>query len=336
MEKWLNKTSTLSQVAQILTDLEHFEAACPELETSVTTLRSVWTISTNEGWAFIHIFPNSSNQRGGVVRITAASSFSKTLEHAIARISTIINSKLDDFFELSEYNWTPKNREDTPSMYLYELINWLTTVVDSLAVKDTYKDEAYKGAAQYIADCFMVRISESFILVVSDRQFWIISGLPRGKEYPDGQRKCYLEYSYRCRFYWSWVQTDRPRSPLYNIYRTASCKLTLYLSVKGNTDFHVKTASIPLLDVVQEYLVPGVRQASYSVVKPKKLQALLEKLAKYCASIRDAGIREKGERRRKEAEAVGHIYPGEHRWYQCTLQHIYIWMKEIIWHIFRR
>ena len=201
MDKWLNKTSTLSQVAQILTDLEHFEAACPELETSVTTLRLVQTISTNDRRVFVHIFFDSSNQRGGVVRITAASSFSKTLEHAIARISTIINSKLDDFFELSEYNWTPKNREDTPSMYLYELINWLTTVVDSLAVKDTYKDEAYKGAAQYIADCFMVHIPESFFHVVSDRHFWLISGLPRGKEYPDGQRKCNLEYSYRRRFY---------------------------------------------------------------------------------------------------------------------------------------
>lgn len=43
-----------------------------------------------------------------------------------------------------------------PSMYLLELLNWLTTVVDSLALKDTYKDEAYKGAIGYIAECFMV------------------------------------------------------------------------------------------------------------------------------------------------------------------------------------
>lgn len=41
-------------------------------------------------------------------------------------------------------------------MYLYELVNWLTTVVDSLPLKDTYKDEAYKGAIGYIAECFMV------------------------------------------------------------------------------------------------------------------------------------------------------------------------------------
>lgn len=43
-----------------------------------------------------------------------------------------------------------------PSMYLYELVNWLTTVVDSLPLNDTYKVEAYKGAVGYIAESFMV------------------------------------------------------------------------------------------------------------------------------------------------------------------------------------
>jgi hypothetical protein len=42
-------------------------------------------------------------------------------------------------------------------MYLYELVNWLTTVVDSLVIKEAYKDEAYKGALEYIAECLMVR-----------------------------------------------------------------------------------------------------------------------------------------------------------------------------------
>jgi hypothetical protein len=77
----------------------------------------------------------------------------------MSRISSVITSKLDDFFELSEYEWTPVTRESSPSMYLAELINWLTTVLDSLAVKDAYKDEAYKAAAQYMADCLLVRKS---------------------------------------------------------------------------------------------------------------------------------------------------------------------------------
>lgn len=72
--------------------------------------------------------------------------------------------------------------------------------------------------------------------------------------------------------------------------------------------------SIPLSDVVQEYLVAGVRQASYSTVKPKRLQVLLEKLVKYGTSTHNAVEREKGEKRRKEAEAVGRLFPGESRY----------------------
>ena len=70
-----------------------------------------------------------------------------------------MSSKLDDFFGLAEYDWTPASRVTRPSDYLNELVNWLTTVVDSLALKDTYKEEAYRGAVSYIASCFLVRPS---------------------------------------------------------------------------------------------------------------------------------------------------------------------------------
>jgi len=73
------------------------------------------------------------------------------------------------------------------------------------------------------------------------------------------------------------------------------------------------TTSIPLNGTVQEYLVPANRQAAYASVKPKRLQALLEKLARYGAQQRDAASRDLAERRRKEAEAVGRVYPGENR-----------------------
>lgn len=74
-----------------------------------------------------------------------------------------------------------------------------------------------------------------------------------------------------------------------------------------------QTTSIVLTDTVQEYLVPAVRKASYAVVKHKRLQALLEKLAKYGATCKDAQSREIAERRRKEADAVGRLFPGEGR-----------------------
>jgi len=73
------------------------------------------------------------------------------------------------------------------------------------------------------------------------------------------------------------------------------------------------TTSVVLSDQVQQYLIPQVRQQSYSTVKHKRLQSLLDKLTKYGSSCRDAPNREKGDRRRKEAEAVSRLFPGEGR-----------------------
>jgi exocyst complex component 6 len=94
--------------------------------------------------------------RGCIVHITATASFQNTLNRALSRLASLIGSKLDNIFEVSEYDWTPKTREDAPSVYLYEPINWLTTVVDGLGIKESYKDEVYRAAAAHIAQCLMV------------------------------------------------------------------------------------------------------------------------------------------------------------------------------------
>ncbi|KAA1466700.1 exocyst complex component sec15 subunit [Dentipellis sp. KUC8613] len=251
----LAKTSTLTQVAQIVTNLEHFEVACSELERSLTSLRST--------------------QRGGTIRLTAATSFGATLTRALARINELITSKLDDFFELSEYDWTAKTREAEPSMYLYELVNWLTTVVDSLVIKETYKDEAYRGAVAYISQCLMNFLTDRNVPMMNDNA---ISNILIDVDFLEEQFKT-----------------------------SGRGHLTAVFSELRST------TSVVLSDTVSEYLIPAVRQASYSNVKPKRLQALLEKLAKYGGSCRDSPSREKGEKRRKEAEAVGRLFPGESR-----------------------
>lgn len=88
--------------------------------------------------------------------MNATKSFEITMGRALAGVNGSITSKLDDFFGLSEYDWTPNTKEDSPSMYLYELVNWLTTVVDTLVIKEEYKGEAYRSAVEYLADCLMV------------------------------------------------------------------------------------------------------------------------------------------------------------------------------------
>ncbi|KAF8917838.1 exocyst complex component, sec15 subunit [Mucidula mucida] len=248
--KRLAGTSIITQVAQIVTNLEHFQVACVELERSLTNLRSA--------------------QRGGTIRLTASNSFESTLSRALARINGVISSKLNDFFGLSEYDWTPTRRDNSPSMYLYELVSWLTTVVDSLVIKETYKDEAYRGA-----DFLTGREYMDSIPMLNENA---ISNVLNDIDFIEDELKR-LGRQHIC--------------VVFNELRS--------------------TTSIPLNNAVQEFLVPTNRSTSFANVKPKRLQVLLEKLSKFGATKRDAAGRELAERRRKEAEAVGRLFPGEGR-----------------------
>ncbi|KAJ3854517.1 rsec15 [Lentinula lateritia] len=252
----LAETTNLSQLAQIVTNAEHFQVACEELERSLTSLRTA--------------------QRGGTIRLKASSSFDETFTRSVTRIKSVINSKLDDFFELSEYNWVPTSREDGPNMYLYELVNWLTTVVDSqLLIASSYIDEAYMGAAEYIAECFMDFLAGRNIAMMNENA---ISNLLVDCNFLENE----------------FGRIGRPHlSSAFNELRV--------------------TTGIVLADKVQEYLIPANRQNTYAVVKHKRLQALLEKLAQYGSTRRDAPGRQLGEKRRKEADAVGRLFPGQGR-----------------------
>jgi hypothetical protein len=75
--------------------------------------------------------------------------------------------------------------------------------------------------------------------------------------------------------------------------------------------FALQTASIPVNDQVLQY--QDQRQTTFTLVKPRRLQALLEKLARYGTTRSDRYSRELAEKRRREAEMLGRIYPGESR-----------------------
>jgi hypothetical protein len=116
--------------------------ACGEVEQSLASLRTA--------------------QRGGTIHLTCRGSFTSTTEKALERISNIIASKLQDSFELSEYDWTPSTRMDTPSGFLFEIVFWLTMNVDGLVMMDVYKDKAYDMAIKRVADCLMVSVATGF------------------------------------------------------------------------------------------------------------------------------------------------------------------------------
>lgn len=217
----------------------------------------------------------SSSQRGGAIHITASPAFNAALQTALSRVNSSIASKLDDFFGLSEYGWTPPRREENPSMYLYELINWLTTVVDSLVIKDAYKDKAYRGAADYIAECFVDFLTGRNVPMINENA---VANLVTDIDFLEDEFK-----------------------------KSGHAHLNAaFLELRLMT-------TIVLEDQVQQYLIPAVRQASYSVVRPRHLQALLQKLAKYGAECKDTPSRQRGEKRRKEAEAVGALVQGDGR-----------------------
>jgi exocyst complex component 6 len=131
---------------------------------------------------------SSNSARGGVITLQSGKSFESTLEFAQGRIDSIIASKLDDFFEMAEYDWMPKPtpmparqgrnspalgrnspvpfapasvntvaRE--PSTYLFEMITFLTAYVDSVLImlSESTKTRTYRNALEHIRAGLMVR-----------------------------------------------------------------------------------------------------------------------------------------------------------------------------------
>ncbi|KZW03721.1 exocyst complex component, sec15 subunit [Exidia glandulosa HHB12029] len=248
-------SNNFSQICQVITNSQYFQTACDELEHGLPGLRPT--------------------QRGGTITLTAKKSFDSAGAKALDRINTVISSKLNDFFELAEYEWTPNSREGQPSMYLYELVQWLTTVVDGLEVKDEYKDDAYGGAVRYVAECLL--------------DFLVGRNIPMINENALSNIMVDIDF----------IESELRRNGRAHIVSAFDEIRTM--------------VGIALQDTVQEYLKPGVRHASYASVKPKRLSTLLDKLAKAASQSRDPAERERGERRRKEAEAVGRVFPGESR-----------------------
>ncbi|KDQ20586.1 hypothetical protein BOTBODRAFT_26590 [Botryobasidium botryosum FD-172 SS1] len=245
----VGRMSNLSQIAQVVTNVEHFEVACAELDIQLTKLRST--------------------QRGGQIRLQALPSFVATLTAATTRLSAIIQSKLDDFFELSEYDFTPPTAQSGPSMYLYELVNWLVTVVDSLVLDEKYKDAAFKSALEHVAHWFMDFVFGRNIPMINQ----------------NGVANILLDVAF--------LESE--------FQKLGKAQLAAVF-----TELRL-TTSIPLNDAVSEFLQPSARQSQFVGVDPKKLAMLLEKLSRYGVNSRSPAEREQGDRRKREADAVSRI-----------------------------
>ncbi|WWC89397.1 uncharacterized protein L201_004321 [Kwoniella dendrophila CBS 6074] len=252
--KRLQAMSNLSQIAQVVINLEHFSTACDELEGVLMNLRA--------------------SQRGGPVHLSSCKSFAETLTLAEKRIDTIINSKLESFFELAEYNWLPTRPQSTatePSTYVFEMITFLTAYVDSVLIglNEGVKTRAYLNA--------LGRINK-----------WLMDMLC-GKEVIRFNEMALASVLADVTF----IETEIKRLGKTDLDR-------VFDEVKH-------TINIILSDAVSAYMEPSIRSMSYSSVKPIRLAVILAKLGKAHALGNVQSSMVKAERRRREADEVAKL-----------------------------
>lgn len=133
-------TSNLSQITQIVVNAEHFKLACTQLEGLLAVLRAP--------------------HRGGKLRLDASSHFAATLDIAQARIDSAICGKLLEFIDLEDMDWTPASAGRSASGYIYEMMGWLETMMESVLIllpRDT-KMKAYRSAFVYISGELLVSL----------------------------------------------------------------------------------------------------------------------------------------------------------------------------------
>ncbi|KAK4123255.1 exocyst complex subunit Sec15-like protein [Parathielavia appendiculata] len=125
----------LGQIVQILTNLEHFEVACQELEKTLIKARS-------------------STSAGGPVTLRATEMFRSHKKTAEKRIFELVNSKIDDLVDTSDYDWTATSRPTQPSSYMVTLTRFLENIMGStlLGLPREIKELIYFDALSHAAN----------------------------------------------------------------------------------------------------------------------------------------------------------------------------------------
>ncbi|KAF2087013.1 exocyst complex subunit Sec15-like protein [Saccharata proteae CBS 121410] len=122
------------QIVQILTNLEHFETACQELQVLLFEARS------------------SSSATGPIV-LAATEKFRAGKKTAEKRIFELVNSKIDDLIETAEYDWESTKPAAEPSNYMQELTRYLSNIMNSvlLGLPTEIKELIYFDALSHAA-----------------------------------------------------------------------------------------------------------------------------------------------------------------------------------------
>ncbi|PNS15560.1 hypothetical protein CAC42_819 [Sphaceloma murrayae] len=126
------------QIVQILTNLDHFETACHELQSLLVEARS-------------------SSSAAGLITLRATSLFTDAKRTAERRIFELVNSKIDDLVETAEYDWGSTIPPDEVSLYMSELTRYLANIMTSvlLGLPSKIKELIYYDALSHISSSIL-------------------------------------------------------------------------------------------------------------------------------------------------------------------------------------
>lgn len=126
------------QIVQILTNVEHFETACHELEVLLFEARS-------------------SPSATGPITLQATEKFKAAKKQASDRIFEVVNSKIDQLVETAEYDWMATKQAAEPSDYMKEMTRWLSDISNSvlLALPEEVKGFVYFDALSHAKDAIL-------------------------------------------------------------------------------------------------------------------------------------------------------------------------------------
>ncbi|KAH5211649.1 exocyst complex component SEC15 [Parastagonospora nodorum] len=126
------------QIVQILTNLEHFEVACVELQDLLFQARS-------------------SPSATGPIILEATERFKLAKKQASDRIFELVNSKIDDLIETAEYDWMATKPAAEPSEYMLELTRYLSNIMSSvlLALPTDIKEFIYFDALSHASTAIL-------------------------------------------------------------------------------------------------------------------------------------------------------------------------------------
>lgn len=126
------------QIVQILTNLDHFESTCRELQGLLVDYRS-------------------SSSAAGAITLNATAAFVEAKQKAERRIFELVDSKIDDLVETAEYDWTSSTPPDGASLYMSELTRYLQNIMTSvlLGLPVEIKELIYFDALSHISSAIL-------------------------------------------------------------------------------------------------------------------------------------------------------------------------------------